>query len=85
MMQKHTMALGYFFLAIFCIFTSAQESLRMFSPPLLVAAFAAAMMGLGFLLSAVAPLFAAVKDWFIRLMRLAQQPPVEHKPLSAEG
>jgi hypothetical protein len=84
MMQKHALALGYFFLAIFCVFTSSQESLRMFTPPLTVAALAAALMGMGFLFSACAPLFPAVKDWLVRQVRLAQQPPLRSKPCSAK-
>ena len=83
--QKHAMALGYFFLAIFCLFTCSQGFLQGFSIPLLLAALAAAMMGLGFLLSACAPQFATFKKWLVQMVRLAQQPPVENRHPSAEG
>ena len=45
-MQKHAIALGYFFLAMFCIFTSAQSfyELRIL---LLLAALAAVLAGFG--------------------------------------
>lgn len=84
-MQKHALALGYFFLAVFCIFTCSQGFLQLFYIPLLLAALAAALMGLGFLLSACAPQFPAVKKWLVQMVRMAQEPPVESKQRSADG
>lgn len=84
-MQKHALALGYFFLAVFCIFTCSQGFLQLFYIPLLLAALAAALMGLGFLLSACAPQFPAVKKWLVQMVRVAQEPPVESKQRSADG
>ncbi len=78
-MQKHAMALGYFFLAVFCVFTCSQGFLQLFYIPLLLAALAAALMGLGFLFSACAPQFQALKNWLVQMVCLAQQPPVENK------
>ena len=74
-MQKHAMALGYFFLSVFCIFTCSQGFLVLYCIPLLLAALAAALMGLGFLFSACAAQFQAGKNWLVQLVRLAQQPP----------
>ncbi len=84
-MQKHALALGYFFLAVFCIFTSSQGFLQLFSFPLLLAAFAAALMGLGFLWSGCAPQLSAVKKWLVEMVRLAQQSPVESKHSAADS
>ena len=81
-MQKHAMAMGYFFLAVFCIFTCSQGFLVLYKTPLLLAALAAALMGLGFLFSACVPQFqavknwvVAVKNWLVQMVSLAQQPP----------
>ena len=67
-MQKHAMALGYFFLAVFCIFTGSQ--VFGFRIPLLLAALAAALTGVGFLLSACAVQFQAAKNWLVQMWRL---------------
>ena len=74
-MEKHAMALGYFFLAVFCIFTSTQSFLVLFRIPLLLAALAAALAGLGFLFGACAAQFQARKNWLVQMVRLARQPP----------
>ena len=75
-MQQHAMALGYFFLAAFCVFTSTTcDSLnfRFLIAPLWLAATLAAWAGSMFLLRAfgVHPL-----KTLINLMLAAQQPPV---------
>jgi hypothetical protein len=77
-MQKHAIALGYFFLAVFCIFTSAQSfyELRI---PLLLAALAAALAGFGILFSPFAARLQACKTWLVHMFNLARQPPV-HDP-----
>jgi len=69
------MALGYFFLAVFCVFTSTQGFLVLYCIPLLLAALAAALMALGFLFSACATQFQEGKNWLAQMVRLAQQPP----------
>lgn len=85
-MQKHALALGYFFLAVFCIFTCSQGFLQRFYIPLLLAALAAALMGLGYLFSACAPQFPAVKNSLLQMVRLAQSPPpVGNKQRLADG
>ncbi len=86
-MQKHAMALGYFFLAVFCVFTSAH-SFHGLHLPLLLAALAAAVAGVGYLLSACAETLQAARtrlsQWFVRMFHLAQQPPVRESKLGDE-
>ncbi len=83
-MQKHALALGYFFLAVFCVFTSAQ-SFRELHRPLLLAALVATLAGVGYLLSHYALTLQAAKTWlshwFVRMFHLAQQPPVRESKL----
>ena len=72
-MHKHALALGYFFLSVFCIFTSSQSF--QLCIPLLTAALVAAILGLVFFFSACAPL---VHNWLVegaRLVRLARELP----------
>jgi hypothetical protein len=82
--QKNAMALGYFFLAVFCVFASAHSS-RGLHVPLLLAALAATLVGIGFLLSALAQPFQAglawLKQWLVQLFHQAQQPPVRESKL----
>ena len=86
-MQKHAMALGYFFLAVFCVFTSAH-SFRELLLPLLLAALAATLAGVGYLLSVCAVTLQAWKTWlshwFVRMFHLARQPPVRESKLGDE-
>ncbi len=86
-MQKHAMALGYFFLAVFCVFTNAHCILGLHLP-LLWAALAAAVAGVGYLLSACAVTLQAGKTrlshWFVRMFHLAQQPPIRESSLRDE-
>jgi hypothetical protein len=70
-MQKHAMALGYFFLAVFCIFTSSQD--LPLQIPLLVVAMLAALMGIGFLMSAWAAQFQTAWRWWLQVVRLGQK------------
>lgn len=75
-MQKHAMALGYFFLAVFCLFTSSQ--ILQLQGPLLLAALFAAFTGVGFFLNACAEQIQAAKKWllqiFWRLVRESEHP-----------
>ncbi len=82
-MQKHAMALGYFFLAVFCVFTSAH-SFRELHLPLLLAALAATLVGVGYWLIACAATLHAGKTWCVRMFHLAQQPPVPESKLGDE-
>jgi hypothetical protein len=85
--QQHAMALGYFLLAIFCVFTSATcESLnslnfRLLIAPLWLAAMLAVWAGFMFLLRAfgVYPL-----KTFWNLLLVAQQPPVRQSRFKDE-
>ncbi len=71
-MQNHAMALGYFFLSVFCIFASPQVQLRL-QIPLQLAALISALMGIGFLMIAWAPQLRTVKRWIVEMVRLARQ------------
>ena len=86
-MQKHAITLGYFFLAVFCVFTSTH-SFRGLHLPLLLAALAAAVAGVGYLLSVCAMTLQAgmtwLSHWFVRMLHLAQQPPVRESKLGDE-
>ena len=79
-MQKHAMALGYFFLAVFCWFTSFHARVNIELVVLRFAALAAALMGLGFLWSACAGTFRLSKEWLLPMWRLAREPPVRSTP-----
>lgn len=77
------MALGYFFLAVFCVFTSAQSFIA-FRTPLLIAALVAALAGLGFLASACSGQLQAAKKWVVHLLQIARQPPVHRRDATEE-
>jgi hypothetical protein len=83
-MQKHAMALGYFFLSVFCIFTSSQGYLQL-QMPLLVVSLLAALMGIAFLMSAWAAQFQTAWSWWLQLVRMGQQAPINGHQQSAEG
>jgi hypothetical protein len=77
-MQRHAIALGYFFLGVFCVYVSAIGfgGLRL---PMLAAALAALAAGLGYLfhphrawLQARA---ASMHQWLLQMLREAQRPP----------
>jgi hypothetical protein len=71
--EKHAMALGYFFLSAFCLFASGQPFVP-FPLPLLLAGLAAALVGAAFFVSACTPRILAMKkaitDWFVETARL---------------
>lgn len=83
-MQKHAMALGYFALAVFCVFTGSQGLLA-FRTPLLVGAALALGAGCVFLASACyGPLCAAI-EWLTGMSRLAQKPPARQSITSPKS
>jgi hypothetical protein len=80
-MQKQALALGYFFLAVFCMLTSAHSFVE-FRIPLLIAALLAVIAGVGYIstpLSAIISLVwrgvCGIPSWLVGMVRLAQQPP----------
>ena len=75
-LQKHAMALGYFFLSVFCVFATTQGYLELFCIPLLLVALVAALMGIGFLMSAWAGQFQTAKRWLLQMVQLEQQAPI---------
>jgi hypothetical protein len=80
--QKHAMALSYFFLAVFCILVSSVSVA--FQAPLQLAALIALVAGLGFQFSAVAEILRAAGNRLAQLVRLAQEPPSRQSDLSDE-
>lgn len=83
-MQKNAMALEYFSLSVLCIFTSSQGSLQLRVPPLVVSLLAA-LMGIGFLMSAWAAQFQKAWRWWQQMVRMGQQAPINGHHQSAEG
>ena len=72
-MQKHAIALGYFFLAVFCIYT-ATEVIRELQVWMALAALIATLAGFGYLLSAFGNQLKAGTSWFIKESRRPPQP-----------
>jgi hypothetical protein len=79
--QKHALALGYFFLAVFCILTSAHSFIEL-RLPLLLAAVLAIVVGTGYIarplseiLSHIARQLLSIPGWIAKMIRLAQEPP----------
>jgi len=83
--QKHAIALGYFFLSVFCVVASAHTWTN-FTFALLLAALLAFVVGMGYAASPLVagvgyvvrnlvPRFREVYAWCIRMVRLAQEPP----------
>ena len=68
-MEKHAMALGYFFLAAFCIVNSAH-TVPPLALPLLLAGLVAALVGSRFFVIACASRIKSVKNWFVDMARL---------------
>ena len=72
-MEKHAMALGYFFLATFCIVNSAH-TVPPLALPLLLAGLVAGLVGLRFFVSACASRIKSrinlIKNWFVEMARL---------------
>lgn len=73
-MQKQSLALGYFFLAVFCVNTHLQcaPPLR---TPLLLAALAAGLAGFSIAWGNRLPSLQAIKTWLVQMFWQAQQPP----------
>jgi hypothetical protein len=82
-MYLHAMALGYFFLATFCLFVSANTFVE-FCLPLLIAALAAMGAGLGFLMVACSAQLQASKQWLKSLWGIARQAPVRQSNFGDE-
>ncbi|MDB5346397.1 MAG: hypothetical protein JWP89_4774 [Schlesneria sp.] len=89
-MEKHAMALGYFFLAAFCLFACGHSALPL-QLPLLMAGLAAVLVGAVFFVSACAPrilaILKAITNWFVetgRLVPLARELP-PHRSALQEG
>lgn len=76
-MQKHAIALGYFFLTMFCIFTSSQGYLERFRFQLCFLALLAALAGFGYLISACSSQISAIWQRLENLFWLAQQQPTQ--------
>jgi dipeptide/tripeptide permease len=79
--QKHALALGYFFLAVFCILTSAHSFIEL-RLPLLFAAVLAIIVGTGYIarplseiLSLMGRQLLSIPSWLAKMVRLAQEPP----------
>lgn len=77
-MHKQAMALGYYFLAVFCVLTSTFLGHEL-SLLLLVAAVAAAIAGFGFQFD-----IPLTRRKLADLIQLAQEPPVRETKLSDE-
>ena len=78
-MQKHAIALGYFFLAVLCIHVSHQQLLLSLSPLLfpafITAATAASLVGCTFFIAASMPHLRSAKNLLVRLFQDAQKAP----------
>ncbi len=78
-MQKHALALGYFFLSAFCIFVGLQGlAVR---GPMYFAASLAGCGGLVFLVSALSPQLQALRAWLAELWRLARDEEAFNSPI----
>lgn len=77
-MQKHALALGYFALSVFCIFTSAHCFI-VFSPLLILGAILALVTGVGYAAEPIAEKLRPVGAWAMKMFRIAQEPP-KHSP-----
>jgi hypothetical protein len=72
--QKHALALGYFFLAVFCILTSAHSFIEL-RIPLLLAAMISVLVGVNFVSEPVLLWLRGLSSWFAKMYRVAQEPP----------
>ena len=77
-MQHQAMALGYFFLAVFCVSTSAHTFVEL-RLPLLLAALVALVVGIAYVAGPFVARLRAFPSWLAKMIRLAQQPP-DHAP-----
>jgi hypothetical protein len=73
-LQKHFLALGYFFLRVFCIFTSAH-CFKIFSPILMGAAFLALVAGVGYIAEPFVVMLRAAGGWMVEVVRFADETP----------
>jgi hypothetical protein len=80
--EKHAMALGYFFLAAFCLFARGHSALPL-QLPLLWAGWAAVLIGAEFFVSACAPLITEIQNWF-RVIKQAFVELARQVPLARE-
>jgi hypothetical protein len=71
---KHSLALGYFFLAAFCVFAGPQCP-PIYSPIFITSAAFAFFLGLTFFVPAVTPQVQACNRFLAKWLRMAQQPP----------
>ena len=81
--QKHALALGYFFLAVFCVFTSAHSFVQL-RFLLLLAAILAVVVGVGYVASPLAARVRQVQASMVELIRIARQPPTHGSATSDE-
>ena len=85
-MQKHPIALGHFFLAVFCVLASAQEfvliAVRFL---LLLGSLSAFVTGIWILHGPFAQRLGAFNAWLVQMFRLAQQPPVHESTLGEKS
>ena len=82
-MQRQAMALGYFFLAVFCVMASAHSFVEL-RIPLLVAALAALVVGLGYVADPLVAHLRSIPSWLAGMIRLAQQPPTRVPSIADE-
>jgi hypothetical protein len=73
-MQRHAIALGYFFLAVLCVLTSAHSFLEL-RVPLLIAGLLALIAGVAFVAGPHVARLRPVRTWLLQMIRLAQEPP----------
>ena len=73
-MRKHAIALGYFFLAVFCIYVSHHASI-VFHSTLVTAATCALVVGGVFFVAASVQQLQTGKQFLGRWIRKAQEPP----------
>ena len=73
-MQKHAIALGYFFLAVFCIYVRHHASI-VFHSTLATAAIFAGLVGGVFFVAAAIQKLQTGKEFLGRWIRKAQEPP----------
>jgi hypothetical protein len=79
-MQKQALAIGYFYLAVFCVLTSAHSFIEL-RLPLLLAAVISLLVGVSFVSEPVLLWLRGLSSWFAKMYRVAQEPP--HREPSA--
>ena len=81
--QHHALALGYFFLAVFCVFTIGYSPMFL-RIPLLIAAFLALAAGASYLAGPWRPRVSAARAWLARMISEARKPPERPSPTTDE-